>query len=874
MADNNWHAKKKEDILKELNTTEKGLSAEEAKKRLQNGRNVIREIHKLNTLKIILEQFQSFIIYILLIAAVISFLIKHNLDGFVILAVVILNASIGFSQQYKAEKAIISLKKLIIPKSRVVRDGRHMVIPSEEMVPGDIVLLETGDKINADCRVIDSINLQTNEAILTGESFPIDKSSSILLPNTILSKRENMLYTGTQVVRGEGLAVVVAIAMDTEFGKIAETLQEIESPQTPMQKRLDKFSKQIGYIILIAVAGLMLLGFTENFDKFDIFLTAIALAVSAIPAGLPAVLSISFAIASFAMSEKNVIVRKLPAVETLGSVTVICSDKTGTITEEKMHVQEIFSGNKSFKKVGKELQFKNKPLKIKSHKDLFYTLKTSVLCNNARFEELQKGEYEIIGDPTEQALLSNSLELGLNKKLMTEEEPSVRRIEFESKRKLMSIIRENGRHNTIYSKGAPEKILSICASELIDGKVVSLTEKRRKEIIKNLREMEKDALRVLGFAFKSYSKKAKIEEKGLIFLGLIGMLDPPRKEIREAIRHCTHAGISVKMITGDSAVTAGAIAKRIGINGKIVTEDELEKMSDEQLSNSINEISIFARTTPLQKLRITNILQKKGETVAITGDGINDVLALKSADIGVAMGIRGTDVARDVSDIILTDDNFASVVQGVREGRKTYDNIKKFTKYFLAVNFSEIFLVLITLLMRLPLPLLPLQLLWMNLVTDSFPAISLVFEKEENVMKTKPRKEKSLLDGIWRFVILAGILALIAELVMFLFGYYHSYDLLRIRTMTLTTAIMFEIFFVYSCRSNTSLFKGGFFSNKWMNYATLLAISVHLFLLYTPLGIYFSLIPLSLMDWIFILPFAISGLLIFETVKYFREDKK
>ncbi len=866
-----WHSLTKEKILAEFETSEKGLSSGEAKKRLEKyGKNTLKEVNKLNLFKILIEQFKSFIIYILIIAGAISFLIQHYLDGIVIFAVVILNASIGFFQQYRAEKAIISLKKLIIPKSRIIREGKHIIVSSEELVPGDIIVLEAGDKINADCRIIQSSNLQANEAILTGESLPIDKSSSVLSAGTIFSKRENMLYTGTQVVRGEALAVIIATAMETEFGKIAETLQEIETPDTPMQKRLNKFSTQIGYIILILVAGIMLLGLTEHFDLFEMFLTSIALAVSAIPAGLPAVLSISFAVGSFAMSSRNVIVRRLPAVETLGSVTVICSDKTGTITEEKMHVEKIFAGKNSFVRTGKEIYLGKKKINYKSDKGLFYTLKTSVLCNNARFEEIKKGDYEIIGDPTEQALLSNALDLGLNKKILTEEEPSVRKIEFESKRKLMSIVRENGRHNTIYSKGAPEKILDICSSELYNGEIIPLTGKRKKAIYLELRKMEQDALRVLGFAFKSFSKKAKIEEKGLIFLGLIGMLDPPRKEVRDAIMHCKSAGISVKMITGDSAITASAIASKIGITGEIITEEELEKMSDSQLSSRIDKIVIFARTTPHQKLRITEILQKRGEIVAITGDGVNDVLALKSADIGVAMGQRGTDVARDVSDIVLTDDNFASVVEGVREGRKNYDNIKKFTKYFLAVNFSEIFLVAITLFMGLPLPLLPLQLLWMNLVTDSFPALSLAFEKEERVMKSKPRTEKSILDGIWKFIIFAGFLALVSEIAVFFIGHYGNYDLSRTRTLVLTTAILFELFFVYTCRSKKPLLRIGIFSNKWMNYAVLVSLLLHLLLIYTPAGKLFSLVPLSLMEWMFILPFAISGLVIFEIAKYIR----
>ena len=745
----NYHSKTKEEIFEELKTSEKGLTHEQVEKRQKKfGKNIIKRTHRLRPLKIFLQQFNSFLIYILIIAAAVSFLIKHNLDGIVISAIVLLNAVIGFFQQHKAEKAISGLKKLIIPKSQVIRNGRMEEIPSSQLVPGDIVVLESGDKINADCRIIKYENLQTNEAILTGESLPITKHSKTLSQKTILAEQENMLFTGTQVVRGTTTAIVVSTGMSSVFGKIAETLQEIEDQKTPMQKRLDTFSKQIGFVILAFVGLLMLLGLTGKFDYVHMFMTAVALAVSAIPEGLPAVLSISFAISSLLLSKQNVIIRKLPAVETLGSVTVICSDKTGTITEEKMHVQEIFSNNKFFTKKGKNLFIKDKKVDIRRNKELFLLLKTSILCNNARYESIDH-KYEILGDPTETALLSASLDLGLDKRLMTEEEPSLKRFEFDSKRKMMAILRDNGRHSVLYSKGAIVKILEASASELVNGQIKKLTEKRKKEIFNYSKRMEENALRVLAFAFRNIGSKQKPEEKGLIFLGFAGMIDPPRKEIKDAVKQCKDAGISVKIITGDSALTATAIAKQIGITGRTITEQELEKMSDEDLMKCIDEIVIFARTTPKQKLRITTLLQQKGEVVAITGDGINDAMALKAADIGIAMGQRGTDVARDVSDIVLIDDNFASIVEGVKQGRRTYDNIKKTVKFFLAVNFSQIFLVLFALVLGMLygtdkwfLPLLPLQILWANLITDSLPALTLVFEKQENVMKTKPRKEK------------------------------------------------------------------------------------------------------------------------------------
>ncbi len=866
----NPHAKSKEELFKELQTSEKGITQKQAEERLKKyGKNEIKQTHRLKPLKIFLQQFNSFLIYILIIAAAISFFIKHNLDGGVISAIIILNAGIGFFQQYKAERAIINLRKFLIPKSKVIREGMMIEISSSELVPGDIVVLSVGDKINADCRIIETENLQTNEAILTGESLPIEKDVKTLSEKISLAERKNMLFMGTQVVRGSTKALVVSTGMQTEFGKIAETLQELDTQKTPMQKRLDVFSKQVGIFILIFVAIVLLLGVLEHFDAFEMFLTAVALAVSAIPEGLPAVLTISFAISSLAMSKKNVIIRRLPAVESLGSVTVICSDKTGTITEEKMTIKEIYANNQFYERKGKEILFKNKKINFKEDKTIFNLIKTSVLCNNARFE-MVKDKYEIIGDPTEQALVSASLDLGFNKKLLIEQEPSVKKLEFDSKRKMMSVLRTNGRNSTLYTKGAIEKILHASSEELVNGLVKPLSEKRKTEILNDAKKMEDQALRVLAFAYKTISNKSKPEEKGLTFLGFVGMIDPPRKEVKEAIRQCKDAGIKVKMITGDSPLTATAIAKQIGIIGKTITESELEKMSDEELKNSIDSFAVFARTSPTQKLRITQVLQSLGEVVAITGDGVNDALALKSADIGIAMGKRGTDVSRDVSDIVLIDDNFASIVEGVKQGRTTYDNIKKFTKYLLAVNFSAIALVLTTLAMGLPLPLLPLQILWMNLVTDSFPALTFIFEKEESVMKSKPRTEKSMLGGIWKFIIVAGIVAFMVEIIIYFIGINNSYAIERTRTLVLTGAIFFELIFVYACRSDKPLLKIGIFSNKWMNLAVISSILIHLVLIYTPLGIAFGVVPLGLSDWALILPFAFSGLIIFEGAKYFK----
>jgi len=859
-----------ENLYKKYNSSENGISENEAKSRLEkHGENIIKKRKSFEPFKVFFAQFNSFLIYILIIAAAISFFIGHSLDGFVISFIVILNAIIGFTQQFKAEKAISNLKKLIVPTSKIIRNGEVKEIPSKNLVPGDIMILSAGDKISADARIIESENAATNEAVLTGESLPISKKASIIKSKSSLSDLKNMIFTGTTFVRGTAKALVVKTGKETVFGEIAENLQTISISKTPIQKRLDKFSKQIGFLILGMVFIIAALGFLDKFDLIEMFLISVALAVSAIPEGLPAVLTMGFAISSLMMSKKNVVIRRLPAVESLGSVTVICSDKTGTLTEEKMTVEEMYASGEFYQKKDKSIVKDSKKIDLKKAKELGHLIKTSILCNNSRYE-LKNGEYKLMGDPTETSLLQNSLDLGFDKKILIEQNPSIKKFEFDSVRKMMSILRDTGKNNTLYTKGAIKKVLEKSSFELRNGQVRKLGTKRKEEILKDAEEMEAKALRVLGFAYKVLSKKDKVSEDDLIFIGFAGMIDPPRPEVKKAIEECRSAGIKVKIITGDSELTAKAIGKKIGLVGRVVNEKELSEMSDETLLKEMPEISIFARVTPKQKLRITKILQRLNETVAITGDGVNDVLALKSADVGISMGKRGTDVARDVSDIVLVDDNFASIVEGVREGRKTYDNIKKFTKYLLSVNFAEIFLVLFALVFGMPLPLIALQILWINLVSDSFPSLSLIAEKEEKVMESKPRGEKSILSGIWSYIIIAGILGFIVKLSSYLISLNQGNSIELTRTIVLTTAIFYELFFVYTVRSNSPLSKIGIFSNKWVNYAVLFSIGLQFIILYTPLGSFFQIVPLSLSNWFLVLPLAVSGLIIFEIGKYIK----
>lgn len=863
MAD--WHSPDKKEVLKNLSSNEEGLSEKEAFKRLkQYGLNQLKEIKKIEPLKIFLSQFASILIYILIAAAFVSALLQHWLDFWVISGIVLLNATLGFVQQYKAEKTIQELKQLLVPQVKVLREGKLKKMLADYLVPGDILMLHEGDKIPADARLLASEDLQTNEAVLTGESMPVDKIVCNLRAETELVDRINMIYMGTTVTRGNAKAVVVSTGMETEFGKIAHLVQEIKTKKTPLQKKLDVFAKQIGLIIL-GLAGIILLaGVIAGLDKLQMFLTAVALAVSAIPEGLPAILTLCLALATRRLLKVNALVRKLPASETLGSVSVICADKTGTMTAEEMIVTHVYCNN--------HLIVKENIIKRANEEEINLLLKIGCLCNNARVEK-HKGKKIFIGDPTEKALLAIAERAGLSKASLTSHEPRMKEFAFTSARKLMSIVRKSKETGKItsYIKGAADVILERCTFEIINGKIRTLTKQRKIQLYKEHEKLaSSQALRVLGFAFKKLPSKfnQKSAENNLVFVGFQGMLDPPRPEVKLALQKCKEAGIKVIMITGDSALTAKAIANQINLQGNLLTAGQLDKMNDKQLTKAVKETTIFARVSPEHKLRIIEALKRNKEIVAVTGDGVNDVLALKRADIGIAMGIRGTDVARDVSDIILLDDNFSSIVKAVEEGRTTYSNTKKFTKFLLSCNFSELGLVMWSILARLPLPLLPLQILWINLVTDSMPALALGVEPAEAIKKSN--NNESILKGMLGFIVFGGLLAFLAGLGIFYLEYLKGTSIEKTRTMVLTTSILFQMFFVFTCRSDKSLFEKGLLTNKWLIVAVSASILLHLFLIYGPLGFAFSVAPLSIFDLSKVAIISISGLLIFEIVKLVR----
>ncbi len=836
-----WHALSSEEVLKKVGSSENGLSDGKVQKRFGRfGKNVLRKYKKESRLMLLLKQFNSLLIYILIVATIVSGVIGHWIDASVIGVIVVLNAVIGFVQEYKAEEIIDKLRRSLRYKVMVLRDGVRKEIDSKLLVPGDIVFFESGDKILADCRILELENLQVNEAILSGESFPVDKVVDVLGKSVVLADRKNMLYAGTAVVRGNSMAVVVETAYRTEFGKLAELVQTTEDEKMPLEKKIDVFSRNISIVVLLLVAFVFVVGISVGIGVIEIFLVSVSLAIGAIPEGLPAVIAITLAVAIKQMHGVNTLIRRLPAAETLGRATVICTDKTGTLTEEELTVDNVWAS---------------------SEKDKDMVLRVGVLCNNARDEK-----DDILGDPTEVALIKVAKKFGLNKKILTEENVKVKEFPFDSERKMMSVVRADGKIKTSYVKGAPLFVLERCSREMVNGKVRIINAKRKNELKKILRDMESSGLRVLGFGFRQISNVSQENaENHLVFVGFVGMIDPPRKEVAEAIREAIEAGIKIKIITGDSAFTTKAIAGKIGLYGEIVEGRELDKLADNRWHDIVKTKTIFARVTPQQKLKIVEILKKQNETVAVTGDGVNDILALKRADIGISMGVRGSDVARDSSDVVLLDDNFASIVLAIRQGRRVFNNLKKSLKFLLAANTGEVFVVIFGLMFGLPLIFLPLAILWMNLVTDSLPALALAVEPAGlNIMKRGP-KNNGLLSGIWKSILVAGVLMVASSLLIFNYGLGFGIDVAR--TMAITTAIFFELFFAFSCKSKSSLFKVGILNNKYLIYAVLVSGGLHLLAVYSLLGGVFGFVPLNLGQLGYCVLGSLSGLVVFEVGK-------
>ncbi len=796
MSRTEWHALSVKDVLSKLDTNKNGLTEKEAKARLERyGRNEITEVYKIRPLRILLDQLRSFFVYLLLFAAIISALLSHWLDFWVIVAVIALNTLLGFVQNYRAEKAIQNLKRVLVPKAKVVRDGVLKEVPAIEIVPGDVVVISEGDRITADARIIEARNLLTNEAILTGESMPVEKSADRLKIDTPLIARSNMIFGGTVAVSGWCLAVITATGMSTELGRIASLVQKIEKAPTPLQKKLNRFAWQLGIIAVMLAVVFGAAGLISGLDTFTVFLTTISLAVAVVPEGLPAVITICLAVAVQRMYRVKSLIRRLSAAETLGRVDVICTDKTGTITTEEMTVSHVYSGR----------LFKVEEVRRGPGLDMLF--KIGCLCNNARIERIDNKTI-FVGDPTEKAILRACTEYGFDKQKLTEQNPRIKEFAFTSERKMMSIVRKGPKGSISYVKGAPDVIIQKCSAEYVGGKAIKLDGDRKRDLIEIYNRFAEDGLRVLAFAYKPIKKKRFRQvdaENELIFAGLMGMIDPPRPEVRDAVRACQSAGVDIKMITGDSEATARAVARQIGLKGETISGYELDKMSDEELLILMPKTSIFARTSPQHKLRIVELLKSKGKIVAVTGDGVNDAPALKKADIGVAMGIRGTDVARDVSDIVLMDDNFATIVKAIKEGRRVFDNIKKFTYFLLSSNIAELFLVLFFLIVGSGLGwptilvLLPIQILWINLVTDGIIATTLSFEHyEPDIMRRGPESGE-----IFNFRVLAlwFVLAIaITAGIMVLFWMLKPTGP-KIQTIAFTGLVLFEGFNALNFRS-------------------------------------------------------------------------
>lgn len=873
----NWHNMSIPETLKKLQTNvDKGLSDEEAKRRIEEfGSNTLTEKKKKSFLSKLLAQFNDFMIITLLIAAMISFglsIIEGNADftdSIIILVIVILNAILGLSQEAKAEKSLEALKNMSAPMARVKRNNKIVTINTKDVVPGDILILETGDFVPADARLISSSNLKLEESALTGESMAVEKDAKVTLKdNTLLSDRINMVLATTSVSYGHGIAVAVETGMSTEVGKIAEMILVDEENETPLQRKLSDVGKTLGTGAILICLAVFIIGTLHHIPAFEMFMTSVSLAVAAIPEGLPAIVTIMLAIGVQKMVKENAIVKKLPAVETLGCASVICSDKTGTLTQNKMTVIKLSDGVYALNPKDRESKF---------------ILSLGALCNNASLEE-NSNSFEAIGEPTEAAIVIAAANAGEIKGHLDKEFPRSFEIPFDSSRKLMTTIHklQNGKYRVI-TKGAPDILIQKCTYSYDNGKVKSMNTSIKEKIRFYNYQMGEEALRVLAVAYKDLdSLPAKIKdteiERDLIFSGLIGIMDPPRKEAKQAVMDCRQAGIKPVMVTGDHIITACAIAKELGIlksGEKAITGSELNKLSDNELSKNIYDYSVFARVTPEHKVRIVKAFQRNGAVVAMTGDGVNDAPALKTADIGCAMGKNGTDVAKGAADMILTDDNFATIVSAVKEGRGIYSNIIKSVHFLLSSNIGEILTIFIGIMLGWPSPLLAIHLLWVNLVTDSLPAIALgVDPPDKDLMKHKPRNPRKNLfaDGLWWKIIIEGCMIGALALLAFSIGrnmFDKGNEPIIGRTMAFAVLSLSQLVHAFNMRSEHSIFKINIFGNKYLIGAliagTALQTSV---ILIEPLSKIFKVTSLNIEQWIIVAVFSFIPIVLVEIQKW------
>jgi Ca2+-transporting ATPase len=858
-----YHDITAEESLRLLDTdAHDGLTEKQAYKRLASyGANKLDEKKKQSLISRFAAQFKDFMIIILLCAAAVS-LITSILEGnadfadpIIILIIVIVNALLGVIQEAKAEKSLDALSKMSAPTAQVRRGGKIITVPSEQVAMGDIVILRAGNSVPADCRLISSSNLQTDESSLTGESMPAEKNhDAVCRRDALIGDRNNMVYASTAVTAGRGEGLVIAVGMDTEVGKIAGLILSSGEKQTPLQKKLAQVGKILGASALAICAVIFILGLWKGLPTFDMFMTSVSLAVAAIPEGLPAIVTIMLAIGVQRMVRRGAIIRHLPSVETLGSASVICTDKTGTLTQNKMKVTRL------------------------SASDEILALRLAALCCDAQGSSITPQ-----ANPTENALIDAAVSGGVNKKELDKKYPRIDEIPFDSKRKCMTTIHKNISGMRAVTKGAVDVLLKMCTHYYDNGKSVVLTQKKRAEILSENDAMASDALRVIGIAYRedTFIKTADAE-KGLVYVGMFGMVDPPRIEVFDAVKTCRRAGIRPIMVTGDHAVTAAAIAREIGMigeNERAVTGGELDCMSQDELENCIEKHNVFARVTPEHKLRIVNAFKSKGHVVAMTGDGVNDAPALKSADIGCSMGVTGTDVAKSASDMILTDDNFATIVEAVRQGRGIFANIKKAVQFLLSSNIGEILTIFIGLLFGWPPPLAAIQLLWVNLVTDSLPAIALGLDPVDRfIMNDPPRPPKKSLfaDGLGITILLEGGMIGALALLAFSIG-RNIFDLgaavpINGRTMAFAVLSISQLIHAFNMRSEKSLFSIGAFSNKYLIGALIAGVILQVsVIMLPPLAPLFGVHPLSGVQWLIVAVLSVMPLLIIELQKRFSK---
>jgi P-type Ca2+ transporter type 2C len=867
-----WYKKSRGEIEKLVGgTSDTGLSHEVSAKRLgEQGYNQLQEKDKPSAFSIFIAQFKDFMIFVLLAAIVLSAFLGEYLDAVAILLIVIMNGILGFIQERKAERSLEALRELSAPHANVLREGQWTTIPAKELVVGDVVKVESGDRVSADIRFISTSGLYIEESALTGESVPSNKQSEPIQGEELpLGDQANMGFMGTMVTQGSGIGIVIGTGMNTEMGKIAGLIQNAETLATPLQLKLEELGKTLIYLSLGLTVLVVVLGVYRGHDLTNMILSGVSLAVAAIPEGLPAIVTIALALGVQKMIKRNAIVRKLPAVETLGSATVICSDKTGTLTQNKMTVTHLWLEGKTWEvpEDTKLERFKKegRPVHLENEETMNQLLTYAVLCNNA-----EVGKDSQKGDPTEVALLVSGNKASITKEQLKEQYEVVKEFPFDSTRKRMSVIvqKPNGERLAVV-KGAPDVLLEKCDYVMWNQKRELKKNKHVDEIEEAIDALGRKALRTIAVAFKPlYSEKVVTDaedlERGLTFVGLQGMIDPPRPEVKQAIAECREAGIKTVMITGDHAVTASAIARQLTIlpeNGKVVDGAGLSAMSDEELENQVEDIYVYARVSPEHKLKIVKALQKNGHIVAMTGDGVNDAPAIKSANIGIAMGNTGTDVAKEAAALVLRDDNFSSIKAAVEEGRNIYENIRKFIRYLLASNVGEILVMLFAMMLSLPLPLLPIQILWVNLVTDGLPAMALgVDQAEDNVMKRGPRptNEGVFARGLGWKIISRGILIGLSTTAAFWITLNSDPEnLLKAQSVAFVTLVMAQLIHVFDCRSESSIFERNPFENKYLVLAVLSSILLMLIVMYVPiLQPVFHTVALSGRDWLLVLGLA------------------